>query len=290
MRLACGHRPTTPRCVTLQRVSTSITPPCLTSPPATHQTAKDPMKRCPAPERTWRRASSTVLVVVVLVSAVFMTGCAGETGAEPLATSSRSMPTTSPSQPQRTADATPGVTMPDGYVWRQVPSHQLEFAAPKPWTPLDPAELQGLAAADIPAEVSELAAQLGISPEQFITSLDRSSLLLVASPDSAANITVAEVPGDSTPPADQIQKALGAVGATASSAQESVTRVGPAVRVDYGVDVELDDDAGQSLRVSGAQTIVDTGDGVLQFTVTARDAQRAADITDELLGTLRRSG
>ncbi|PRY58724.1 hypothetical protein BCF74_1115 [Knoellia remsis] len=184
--------------------------------------------------------------------------------------------TTGASTPSASASSAP--SLPSGYAWHPVEDAGLRFAGPAEWVAIDPEEL---AAAGDDAMMKDLADRMGVSVSQFRAVMTNADLILTAPPKDgfADSINAIVVPLTDLPTEAQLTAQLGSLvdGDVTYTATE--TPAGRAVMARYAI-------AAGNLAVQGSSIFVKGPEGVLNVTVTTRDAARTEQVSAVVLDSL----
>ena len=205
------------------------------------------------------KASRGISVVVVLGLAVV--------GAAAGCSSTGASQTPAPAQSSAT-------DLPANHRWVEVPTQDVSVAVPSTWI--------GFSSQDTPENLAIAAKGLGITVEELKARLPAETLVQVRAPSpDLSNLNATVVDLDSVPSGAELTSQLEGAGAQDVAVRSVHTAVGEAVLATYRQQVT----AG---TLYGAGLFIDTGDSLLNLTVTSSDRATVTSRTDVLTTSVHR--
>lgn len=229
-----------------------------------------------------------LLAPVALCLALVAAGCSSDDTAEQSAEKSADSPaaTAAESPAESTAAASPSAdasepSEPDTDT-QEVATDQVAFDVPASWVTIDAAEaFSGDDATEDPV-VQDLAARLGVTPEQAVQTFAQMDLIVTSDGERDAgvltNLNVVHFPG-ALPTESAARAELRQIGATVTSIKAVETGVGDALRVAY----TLEAGGGQ---VRSQALAVDVDGQLVTITVTAGTETTSDELTDLVVDSL----
>lgn len=229
-----------------------------------------------------------LLTPVALCLALVAAGCSSDDTAEQSAEKSADSPaaTAAESPAESTAAASPSAdasepSEPDTDT-QEVATDQVAFDVPASWVTVDAAEaFSGDDATEDPV-VQDLAARLGVTPEQAVQTFAQMDLIVTSDGERDAgvltNLNVVHFPG-ALPTESAARAELRQIGATVTSIEAVETGAGDALRVAY----TLEAGGGQ---VRSQALAVDVDGQLVTITVTAGTETTSDELTDLVVDSL----
>ncbi|MEQ4521474.1 hypothetical protein [Nocardioides kribbensis] len=231
-----------------------------------------------------------LLAPVALCLALVAAGCSSDDTAEQSAEKSADSPaaTAAESPAESTAAASPSAdasepSEPDTDTdTQEVATDQVAFDVPASWVTVDAAEaFSGDDATEDPV-VQDLAARLGVTPEQAVQTFAQMDLIVTSDGERDAgvltNLNVVHFPG-ALPTESAARAELRQIGATITSIEAVETGAGDALRVAY----TLEAGGGQ---VRSQALAVDVDGQLVTITVTAGTETTSDELTDLVVDSL----
>ncbi len=216
---------------------------------------------------------------VVLVCAVLLAGCGGE----PVAEEDKILipSTSSPLGPSDGGKGAPSAqARPKEKKQRKAnvvvaARAGIRFTAPAGWAPWTAKDLQGTARS---TELQELLDRMGLTREQFASSLDDFDVFLVG---LSGNLNVSTA-GTSLPSEAEMRSQYATVTSSIDRVEDVDTAAGPGRVIHYSI-------TAGSLTQHGASLMILTGGRVANLTITTADSSETSSRLADLLPTIRRA-
>ena len=200
----------------------------------------------------------SVVVALGLLVAGAAAGCSGTGASQPPA-------------PTQSSATDPPVN----HKWVEVPTQDVSVAVPQTWV--------AYRSQDTPENLSIAAKGIGITVEELKARLPSETLVQVRAPSpDASNLNATVIEIDSVPSGAELTSQLESAGAQDVAVRSVRTAVGEAVLATYRQQVT----AG---TLYGAGLFIDTGDSLLNLTVTSPDRATVTSRTDVLTTSVHRS-
>ena len=156
----------------------------------------------------------------------------------------------------------------------------VSFEIPEGWEAVDPSDLA--AGAEGTSELADVADRLGLEPEALQQQMAGVDLIVfsddVDNPAFRDNVNVTS-PGGSVPSEDELAAQFESFNATIGEVTSSDTGVGEAITLTYTFPI-------QSLTVQGTAIVVEIDGEAVVITVSAAQASKAEEVSDDILDSL----
>ncbi|WP_344254823.1 hypothetical protein [Terrabacter carboxydivorans] len=159
----------------------------------------------------------------------------------------------------------------------------LSFEVPAGWQAFDPSRVTRASAAALPQAAKDLAANSGLSVEEYLKQVGRAIEVMVMGPvtrGAADNISVIPTPASRLPTEDDLRAQLESVGAKVVRVDRTTTPLGPAIVAESRLPM--------ATFVTHTRSVAVEHDGLVTFlTVTATTRASAESLLRQMLATLR---
>lgn len=171
------------------------------------------------------------------------------------------------------------VKLPAGTWWVDVPGVDAKFAVPTTWRQYSPEKLLGTAEADLPFEVRELAASMGMSGAKMLEQFAAQAKVICIDPVTKANMYLQVHPGATAVDEPSLSSTVKDMGGEAGKAEQVDTPLGEAMSLPYTLTFGASETAGRIMSVKGPEA-------VLVVTVSSREAAVADSAAKTILATV----
>lgn len=208
------------------------------------------------------------LASAVVLACLGVSGCTGTSTGDPSASSS-------PAEPSTTA------SLPPGTWWVDVPGMDAKFATPTTWKQHDPAKLAKMTEPELPQEVREKAASMGMSGVRMISTFAGKAQMMSLDPYTKASLYVRVSEAEKLPEDKFLMKTVTDLGGTPGKPATPKTPIGEIRVIPYQLSFGAAKSAGEVLAV-----VVDGK--LLTITLSAKDEAVVKAESEILTATLSR--
>lgn len=210
------------------------------------------------------------LGAAVMAAVAVLAGCTPSAGGE-------DPPSGSPSA----LEPTTLVTLPPGAWWVDVPGLDAKFAIYDSWENYDPAKLLEMTEGELPGDIREKAASMGMSGARMLDAFAAAAKVVSIDPYTKASLYLSIAEGTAVPEPAALMKSVTDLGGTAGDPAVATTPLAEGTQVPYTLTF--------GAATSHGQVIAVPVDGqVLMFTISAKDRAVVDSATELVVATISR--